>query len=202
MLRNISSASWATVTLKPNASSPTRYISAVVTSSSTRITDLPPAGSPSFTGRIASSIMFQPAAPGGEARRPLSPPALAPHRRQAPAEPSIRLRSRHLRYISQCLRSCCCPKNYHDPKIYATTLHKLYCEDSGIAGEQDQPIYSIGAVARMLDIPASTLRAWEDRYSLISPRRSEASHRLYSRGQVEKLRFIKSQIDSGMSAAA
>jgi len=70
-----------------------------------------------------------------------------------------------------------------------------------MAGEQDQPIYSIGAVARMLDIPASTLRAWEDRYSLISPSRSEGSHRLYSRGQVEKLRFIKSQIESGMSAA-
>ena len=67
--------------------------------------------------------------------------------------------------------------------------------------ETDPGVYSIGAVARMLDIPASTLRAWEERYSLITPIRSEGSQRLYSRAQVEQLRFIKSQIDSGASAA-
>jgi DNA-binding transcriptional MerR regulator len=53
----------------------------------------------------------------------------------------------------------------------------------------------------MLDIPASTLRAWEERYSLITPTRSEGSQRLYSRAQVEQLRFVKSQIESGASAA-
>src|SRR5580765_5405729 len=40
---------------------------------------------------------------------------------------------------------------------------------------EDQAIYSIGAVARMLDIPTSTLRAWEERYSVITPLRSEGS---------------------------
>src|SRR5258708_6572772 len=29
--------------------------------------------------------------------------------------------------------------------------------------QEDQAVYSIGAVARMLDIPTSTLRAWEER---------------------------------------
>jgi len=53
----------------------------------------------------------------------------------------------------------------------------------------------------MLDIAASTLRAWEERYSLITPVRSEGSQRLYSRAQVEQLRFVKSQIDLGVSAA-
>lgn len=67
--------------------------------------------------------------------------------------------------------------------------------------EGDQPIYSIGAVARMLDIPPSTLRAWEERYALITPTRSEGSQRLYSRSQVEKLRFLKTQVESGISAA-
>jgi DNA-binding transcriptional MerR regulator len=70
-----------------------------------------------------------------------------------------------------------------------------------LSAETDPGVYSIGAVARMLDIPASTLRAWEERYSLITPVRSEGSQRLYSRAQVEQLRFIKSQIDSGASAA-
>lgn len=53
----------------------------------------------------------------------------------------------------------------------------------------------------MLDIPASTLRAWEERYSLVTPTRSEGSHRLYSRSEVERLRYIKNQIESGISAA-
>ena len=70
-----------------------------------------------------------------------------------------------------------------------------------MANEEDPGVYSIGAVARMLDVPASTLRAWEERYSLITPLRSEGSQRLYSRAQVEHLRFVKSQIDSGASAA-
>jgi DNA-binding transcriptional MerR regulator len=53
----------------------------------------------------------------------------------------------------------------------------------------------------MLDIPASTLRAWEERYSLITPARSEGSQRLYSRRQVEQLKFVKGQLESGASAA-
>ena len=69
-----------------------------------------------------------------------------------------------------------------------------------MATEGDRPVYSIGAVARMLDIPASTLRAWEDRYGQITPARSSGSQRLYSRAQVERLRYIKAQIDSGVGA--
>lgn len=67
------------------------------------------------------------------------------------------------------------------------------------AGEQ--PIYSIGAVAKMLGVPASTLRAWEQRYSLITPARSAGSQRLYSAVQVEQLRFIKARLGDGAGAA-
>ena len=70
-----------------------------------------------------------------------------------------------------------------------------------MARAEDPAVYSIGAVARMLDLPTSTLRAWEERYSVITPTRSEGSQRLYSRVQVEQLRFIKSRMDSGASAA-
>jgi len=64
-----------------------------------------------------------------------------------------------------------------------------------------QPVYSIGAVARMLDIPASTIRAWEERYEVVRPGRSEGSQRVYSRNQVEQLRFIKAKMEVGVSAA-
>jgi DNA-binding transcriptional MerR regulator len=62
-------------------------------------------------------------------------------------------------------------------------------------------VYSIGAVARMLDVPTSTLRAWEERYSIVRPTRSGGAQRLYSRAQVEHLRFVKAQIDAGATAA-
>ena len=70
-----------------------------------------------------------------------------------------------------------------------------------MAPAEDPSIYSIGAVARMLDLPTSTLRAWEERYSVITPVRSDGAQRLYSRAQVEQLRFIKSRMEAGASAA-
>jgi DNA-binding transcriptional MerR regulator len=65
----------------------------------------------------------------------------------------------------------------------------------------DEPLYSIGAVARMLEVPQSTLRGWEKRYRLVEPGRSRGSHRLYSRNEVEKLRFVKANVLAGVSPA-
>jgi len=65
----------------------------------------------------------------------------------------------------------------------------------------DQPVYSIGAAAKIVDVPTATLRAWEERYGVVKPKRSEGSQRLYSRNQLEQLKFIKSQIEAGVSAA-
>ena len=64
-----------------------------------------------------------------------------------------------------------------------------------------RPIYSIGAVAQMLGIPPATLRTWEDRYGLPVPERSPGGHRVYSRDQVEQLRFVKAQLDQDISPA-
>ena len=66
---------------------------------------------------------------------------------------------------------------------------------------QDQPIYNIGAVSRMTDIPASTLRIWERRYGFPQPARSQGRQRLYTERQVSSLRWIKGQIDQGMRTA-
>lgn len=64
-----------------------------------------------------------------------------------------------------------------------------------------ESVYSIGAVAAMLDVPAATLRTWEERYGMVSPDRTLAGQRLYSRAQVEDLRFVASEIKHGRSAA-
>ena len=53
----------------------------------------------------------------------------------------------------------------------------------------------------MLGIPVPTLRNWEERYGLVKPERSGGGHRLYTRSQVEQLRFVQEQIDEGAQAA-
>jgi len=62
-------------------------------------------------------------------------------------------------------------------------------------------VYSIGAVARMLGIAVATIRNWEERYATIVPERSPGGHRLYSRDDVEQLRFIAAEVSRGLSAS-
>jgi CheY-like chemotaxis protein len=53
----------------------------------------------------------------------------------------------------------------------------------------------------MLGVEPATLRAWEDRYGVVDPARSQGSHRLYSRDQVEQLRFVLRSMEEGSSAS-
>jgi DNA-binding transcriptional MerR regulator len=62
-------------------------------------------------------------------------------------------------------------------------------------------IYSIGALARMLGLSPATLRSWEERYGVVVPERSSGSQRLYSRDQLDQLRFVCRQLSAGLSAA-
>jgi DNA-binding transcriptional MerR regulator len=63
----------------------------------------------------------------------------------------------------------------------------------------DQPVYSIGAVSKLLGIPTQTLRTWQERYAVVVPERSAGGHRLYSRDQLELLRFLADQVAAGLS---
>jgi DNA-binding transcriptional MerR regulator len=65
----------------------------------------------------------------------------------------------------------------------------------------NRPLYSIGAVAEMLGSTPATLRSWEERYGIVTPERTEGGRRLYSRDQLEQLRFVKDKVDRGFSAA-
>lgn len=42
----------------------------------------------------------------------------------------------------------------------------------------------------MLEIPASTLRFWETKFTVINPRRNQGGTRFYSPDDIEKLRMI------------
>lgn len=65
----------------------------------------------------------------------------------------------------------------------------------------DRGIYSIGAISRMLGLSQPAIRSWEDRYGVVVAERSEGGRRVYSRDQLEQLRFIKERLDEGFSAA-
>ncbi len=62
-------------------------------------------------------------------------------------------------------------------------------------------IYSIGAVARMLGLSQATIRSWEDRYGVVVAVRSDGGRRIYTRDQLEQLRFVQARLDEGLSAA-
>jgi CheY-like chemotaxis protein/anti-sigma regulatory factor (Ser/Thr protein kinase) len=63
------------------------------------------------------------------------------------------------------------------------------------------PTYSIGAVSRLLAVEAATLRAWEQRYGAVVPLRTSGGHRLYSRDQIDHLRFVLTEMAAGRSAS-
>lgn len=54
---------------------------------------------------------------------------------------------------------------------------------------RDTPYFTIGVVARMLDLHPQTLRNYEQ-VGLIGPQRSDGNIRLYSEREVERLRKI------------
>jgi hypothetical protein len=55
----------------------------------------------------------------------------------------------------------------------------------------------IGAVARMLHMPVSTLRVWEQRYRLTQARLSASGQRLYAADDVQRLALIKQLTERG-----
>ncbi len=59
--------------------------------------------------------------------------------------------------------------------------------------------YRIKRVAHLTGINPATLRAWERRYQLLTPRRSPAGYRLYTDEDVAILSRIKRLIDEGLS---
>ncbi|HXO09210.1 MAG TPA: MerR family transcriptional regulator [Solirubrobacteraceae bacterium] len=60
-------------------------------------------------------------------------------------------------------------------------------------------LYSIGVVSRMVGVPVSTLRNWEERYGLVTAVRSSGGQRRYTRIQLAQLSFVVEQIDQGFS---
>jgi len=60
-------------------------------------------------------------------------------------------------------------------------------------------IYNVKAAAQLTELSPVTLRAWERRYGLPSPKRSSQGYRLYSEYDLRTLRWLKAQLETGLS---
>lgn len=68
-----------------------------------------------------------------------------------------------------------------------------------LADLPDKPEFPIRVVSARSGIPAVTVRAWERRYQLLSPRRSAGNYRLYSERDLGILRWVKARVDEGVA---
>lgn len=59
--------------------------------------------------------------------------------------------------------------------------------------------YSIGEFARLCGINATTLRAWQRRYGLLKPLRTDGGHRLYSDDDVQQALKILDWVKKGVA---
>jgi len=63
----------------------------------------------------------------------------------------------------------------------------------------ETPMFNLKAVVEEAGTTAHTLRAWERRYGLPRPARSEAGHRLYSRRDIDVVKWLMARQQEGLS---
>lgn len=66
------------------------------------------------------------------------------------------------------------------------------------AALKEEELFPIREVARLTGVNPVTLRAWERRYGLIQPVRTDSGHRLYSPADVEMVRSVLAWIERGV----
>ena len=62
--------------------------------------------------------------------------------------------------------------------------------------------YRIGLTTQITVIRPETLRAWERRYEVVKPIRTDAGDRLYSQADIDRLLLIKKLVDNGDAISA
>ncbi len=66
---------------------------------------------------------------------------------------------------------------------------------------KQEELFPIREVSRLTGVNPVTLRAWERRYGLIQPTRTESGHRLYSMADVEAVRSILAWTERGVAVS-
>lgn len=64
---------------------------------------------------------------------------------------------------------------------------------------EDTPTFNLKAVVKETGIKPDTLRAWERRYGLPEPHRTEGGHRIYSQRDIDTLKWLLDRQEEGLS---
>src|SRR3954451_22824375 len=70
-----------------------------------------------------------------------------------------------------------------------------------MASQAERPTLRIGELSRRVGVSDHVLRAWETRYGLLHPSRSDGGYRLYSEADANRIRRMQAHLDAGLSAA-
>ena len=68
--------------------------------------------------------------------------------------------------------------------------------------DEERGVLRIGELSKRTGVSPELLRAWERRYGVLVPERSEGGFRLYSRSDEERVRRMKRHLAEGLSASA
>ena len=68
-----------------------------------------------------------------------------------------------------------------------------------MSNKNDTPTFNMKVVVQETGLTPDTLRAWERRYGMPQPQRTEGGHRLYSQYQIDALKWLIARQDEGLS---
>lgn len=66
---------------------------------------------------------------------------------------------------------------------------------------EQEELFPIREVSRLTGVNPVTLRAWERRYGLIQPKRTESGHRLYAMADIERVHSVLAWLDRGVAVS-
>src|SRR5215217_2310080 len=72
----------------------------------------------------------------------------------------------------------------------------VYCSDMTPTGQ-----LRIGELSKRTEVSTELLRAWERRYGLLRPSRSDGGYRLYSAQDERRVAAMRAHLERGLSAA-
>jgi MerR family transcriptional regulator, light-induced transcriptional regulator len=72
-------------------------------------------------------------------------------------------------------------------------------ETPRLHGYDETPVYTMKTVVQQTGITPTTLRAWERRYGILQPDRTDGGYRLYSEQDIALLRWLKGQVEAGVN---
>jgi len=104
----------------------------------------------------------------------------------------VRARTRSQHTVQSC-------NDLKQPVFLSMSANEHYAAAGRAYSEQE--LFPIREVSRLTGVNPVTLRAWERRYGLIQPTRTESGHRLYSAADVAEVRAVLGWLERGVAVS-